>query len=97
MAGKKYQKALSALHHYIANFDPEEFSSPPDFEPTKVLSPEQKGEIQKIKARLKKKRLISDSIHALFYPELAEKDEVIITQEEVDALLEGWSGPDGKY
>ncbi|MBA3016002.1 MAG: hypothetical protein KKD63_12780 [Proteobacteria bacterium] len=91
----KYQKALSALHEYISNFDPEEFSSPPDFTPSQVLSVEQRAEIQKLKARLKRKRLLLESIHALHDRDVQSQTEIIITQEEVDALLEGWSDSEG--
>lgn len=92
----KYQKALAALHEYIANFDPDEFSSPSDFRPAQLLSVEQLAKIQTIKARLKKKRLLMESIHALLHPRISEETEVIISQEEVDALLEGWSGSGSK-
>lgn len=88
----KYQKALSALNQYIANFDPKEFSSPPDFVPLQLLSPEKRKEIQKIKTRLKRKRFLSRSLHVLFESNIPNNTEVIITQEEVDVLLEGWSG-----
>jgi hypothetical protein len=90
----KYQKALSALHEYIANFDPDEFSSPPDFTPGKRLSPEQKAEIQTLKTRLQRKRLLTESLHALLDRTVLDQTEEIITQEEIDALLEGWRGPE---
>lgn len=92
----KYQKALSALHQYIANFDPEEFSSPPDFVPLQLLSSEKREEIQKIKTRLKRKRFLSRSLHVLFERNIPKNTEVIITQEEVDVLLEGWSRSEKK-
>jgi len=87
----KFQKTLSALHEYIANFDPDEFSSPPDFIPAKLPSPEQRAEIQTLKERLKRKRFLAESLQAMMQKTILDQAEEIITQEEVDALLETWN------
>jgi len=84
----KYQKEFTAIQEYIANFDPEEFTSPAEYGRRLAPTPEQLADVQKLKAKLKRNRQIAESFDSLFNTETYEE---IITQDEVDALLAGWS------
>ena len=86
----RYQKELAALQEYIAQFDPEEFTSSPEGLHTLVRTHEQMDKVSKLKARLHRKRQLADSFHLLLDEEFKGTD-TIITQDEVDALLEGWA------
>lgn len=92
----KHQKTLSAVLEYIAKFNPKEFSSPSDFTPSKLLTSAQRADIQELKARLKRKRLLSESLPDFLNHDLHEGSEEITFQKEVDALLEGLSGSEKK-
>lgn len=85
----KFHKELIALQEYIANFDPEEFTTSAEvvtLEPT----PEQMDNARRLKTRLQRKRQLAETLHLLIDQEFKQV-ETIITQEEVDALLEGWA------
>jgi len=84
----KYQKEFTAIQEYIANFDPEEFTSPTEYCRVLAPTPEQLADAQRLKAKLKRNRQLAESFDSLFTNEACEE---IITQDEVDALLEGWS------
>jgi hypothetical protein len=86
----KYQKELDALQEYIAHFDPQEFTSSAEAVPLLVRTPEQMDHVRKLKARMQRKRQCADTFHLLVEKEVCNS-QVIISQEEVDALLEGWS------
>ena len=85
-----YKKELAAMREYIANFDPEEFSSTAGDQFLSIPTPEQLAGIQKFKSRLRRKRQIAESLQCLLGKDLNCSAE-IISQEEVDALLEGWT------
>lgn len=85
----KYTKEKAALQAYIDNFDPEEFTSTEQYSTVVVASPEQIARAQRLKIKLKRKRQVAESLQLLLAKEMAPS-EMIITQNEVDALLEGW-------
>ena len=85
-----YKKELAAIREYIANFDPGEFTSSAGGQCSSIPTPEQLAGIQKLKSRLRRKRQIAESLQCLLGKDLNCSAE-IISQEEVDALLEGWS------
>lgn len=84
----KYKNELAALQVYIDNFDPEEFTTSGQFD-ISGPTPEKLADIQKLKAKLKRNRQIAESFQSLFANGKGHP-EMIITQEDVDALLEGW-------
>lgn len=86
----RYQKELNALQEYIDNFDPEEFTSAPDAVHPAARTAEHMDQVRKLKARLHRKRQCADTFTLLVEKECTET-ETIISQAEVDALLEGWS------
>ncbi len=86
----KYQKELSALQEYIANFDPAEFTSAEDAVQLLTRTPEQTEHVRRLQARMQRKRQCADTLHLLVEQEISAA-ETIISQAEVDALLEGWS------
>lgn len=86
----KFQKELTALHEYIANFDPEEFTSSAEAVHSMAMTPERLENARRMKARLQRKRQLADTLTLLLDEEF-EQTETIITQDEVDALLEGWA------
>ena len=86
----KYKKELAAIHIYIDNFDPDEFTSSANYDVSLPPTPEKFAEVQKLKAKLKRNRQIAESFHSLFTSG-TNCQEMIITQNEVDALLEGWT------
>lgn len=88
---RKYQKELAALQEYIAKFDPEEFTSPLEVALTLPRTPEQIAEVQRLKSRLKRRRQLADSFNLLIDNQELNGTEMIITQDEVDVLLAGWS------
>lgn len=90
----KYQKELIALREYIANFNPDEFTSSADFSVSPRPTPEQLADLHRLKAKLKRKRQLAESVSSFLDTE-ANYAEVIITQDEIDALLEGWTAPSG--
>lgn len=85
----KYKKELAAIQAYIDNFDPEEFTSSAPYAVSLPPSPEKLAYVLKLKAKLKRNRQLAESIQSM-YARGANRQEMIITQEEVDALLEGW-------
>ncbi len=85
----KYQKELAAIQEYIASFDPEEFTSSVDYDHILAPTPKQLADVQKLKAKLKRNRQIAESFDSLLNNDLIGCEE-IITQDEVDALLDGW-------
>lgn len=85
----RYRKELVAIQEYIANFDPEEFTSSADYGRSVPPTPEQLAHAQKLKAKMKRNRQIAASFDSLFNKDLGSEE--IITQDEVDALLEGWA------
>jgi len=86
----KYKKELAALLVYIDNFDPDEFTSSEQYNIALPPTPEKLVEVQRLKAKLKRNRQIAESFQML-YAHGTNRPEMIITQEEVDALLEGWT------
>lgn len=86
----KYQKELTALQEYIANFDPEEFSSSAEAVHSLVSSAEQRDNARRLKARLQRKRQLAETLTQLLDQDF-QQSETIITQDEVDALLAGWA------
>jgi hypothetical protein len=88
----KYQKELSALQDYIANFNPERFTSSAEVVQSLTRTPEQIVRANKLRESLKRKRQRSDTFQLLIDQEFESTDpEMVITQDDVDALLEGWS------
>ena len=85
----KYQKELRALQEYIAKFDPAEFSSSVEMVRSFVRTQEYIENAKKLKAKLIRKRQLAATTEMLMTREL-NGTEIIITQDEVDALLEKW-------
>ncbi len=88
----RYKKELAALQEYISNFNPEEFTSSAEYHPPSVPTQVQLISIQKLKSRLRRKRQILESFQCLLERDLNKTGE-ILSQKEVDALLEGWTAP----
>lgn len=86
----KYTKELAAIQVYIDNFDPGEFTSSTQYDVLLPPTPEKLADVQKLKAKLKRNRQLAESFQSLFANGM-NRQEMIITQEEVDALLEGWT------
>lgn len=86
----RYKKELASLQEYIANFDPQEFTSSAEFVRSWLPSSERLAEIQKLKARFKRNRQLAETFHSLLN---VSRYEEIISQDQVDALLEGWTPP----
>ena len=85
----KYTKERAALLAYVETFDPREFTTSRRLDLFLPPSAEKLADIQKLKAKLKRNRQIAESFQSLFADGKGHP-EMIITQEQVDALLEGW-------
>lgn len=85
----RYTKEKAALQAYIDSFDPDEFSSGRDLAALSP-TPEQLARIQKLKTKLKRRRQVVASWQSLFDKQNGQS-ETIITQDEVDALVEEWA------
>jgi hypothetical protein len=86
----KYKKELAAIQVYIDNFDPDEFTSSVKYDISLPPTPEKLADAHKLKAKFKRNRQIAESFQSMFANGV-NSQEMIITQEEVDALLEGWT------
>lgn len=84
-----YSKELASLRAYIDNFDPEEFSSSPQQHVTLPPTAEALAYARRLKAKLRRNRQNAEAL--LAFELETPSPEQIITQEEVDALLEGWT------
>ncbi|MDD5758400.1 MAG: hypothetical protein PHI06_04890 [Desulfobulbaceae bacterium] len=85
----RYTKEKAALQAYIDRFNPEEFSSTGQSLAAVSPTPEQLIRVQKLKIKLKRRRQVFESLQSLLAKEM-DQPEVMITQDEVDALLEEW-------
>ena len=85
-----YKKELADLLLFIDNFDPEEFTSSVSSAVALPPTPEKLAEVHRLKARLKRNRQVAESFQLLF-AKGEEGPEMILTQEDVDAVLEGWT------
>jgi|GEM_PF-2021278 len=88
-----YSKELASLRAYINTFDPEEFST--SQQPNAPLLPtaESLAYAQRLKAKWRRNRQNAESLLSLLALE-TPCSEQMITQDEVDALLEGWTAPE---
>jgi len=82
-----YSKELASLRAYIDNFDPEEFSTSQQQNVALVPTAESLAYAHRLKAKLQRRRQNTEALLALETP----YPEQMITQEEVDALLEEWT------
>lgn len=88
----RYQKELAALREYITNFDPERFTSSTETVLSMARTAEQIDRAKRIREALKRKRQRLDAFNMLLNQGgKSPEDEIMITQDDVDALLEGWS------
>lgn len=86
----KYKKELTAIQVYIDNFDPDEFTSSVRYDVLLPPTPEKLADARKIKAKLKRNRQLAESFQLLF-ADGVNRSKMIITQAEVDDLLEKWT------
>jgi len=84
----KYEKELDQIQEFIDNFDTAEFSSSDDSTYNPDNQEERRARALKIKARLGRKRQMEESFRASLQEHIQEDQEVMITQDEIDALLE---------
>ncbi|MCK5339727.1 MAG: hypothetical protein KAJ60_01570 [Desulfobulbaceae bacterium] len=80
-----HRKDLQELHAYIDNFDTEEFTSTEEFKKSLAPTDETREKARKMRARLDRKKKMSETIIHLELEELEPPE--IITQEQIDALL----------
>jgi hypothetical protein len=83
-----FHKELELIQNYISNFDANEFSSSEDFTAIVAPSEQQMKRAREIKARIGRKHMMTEVFCKKLEEENYTDNDVTITQEEIDALLE---------
>ena len=83
-----FEHEQELISEFIRNFDPGEFSSAEDLVFDKKPTQEQIRHARKFKARIQRKKQMEESFSKALESELTNDSDVMITQDQIDELLE---------